>query len=446
MISLNSFTFLGFLLSVASLCYLTFPRFKKYRTYIVLFVSVAFIAVNSTQTLALFVIAVASVFVMAQKIQSTNMRTKKSRLLLLFGIASVIAIWLIEKLIKKETSLGLSFVSLWLVSYLIEVYWGRAQASHKLIDFAEMSTQFSYISAGPVPGVLEQQKNQREFLISDEILREAVIRIFWGLAKKSLADLILSGVLQSEVWLAKDGLVGAWIFEIFRGAWLYSDMSGYADLAIGVGLIFGYRLPENFRLPFLSYRISDYWKRWHASITHWFFQYVYMPVTLQMRFLTFRGRNNKLPASIGVFTTFLLIGLWHSLSTSQFVWAVLISLFFILDSSILKFNFKSRAGILSAWVFTQYAMAIGRMFSLEKNLASALATLERLHNPNAFYLNTQLGYWMLMSFLSVIIPHFIDSRVISKIQKREWFIWLTLSFAFILLFMNSHNAFYYEGI
>lgn len=201
--------------------------------------------------------------------------------------------------------LGISFFSFQSMSYTFDVARGRVPAQRNPLHLAAYLLMFPHLIAGPIVRyrTVASQVARRDVTLDD--FAEGTIRFVHGLAKKVIVADTIAGVADAAYSLPPGGVTfaGAWIGSIAFALQLYFDFSGYSDMAIGLGRMFGFRLPENFVRPHSAVSITDFWQRWHITLSSWFRDYLYTPI---------RGDgSNKLRLYGGLFLTFVLIGLWH---------------------------------------------------------------------------------------------------------------------------------------
>lgn len=219
---------------------------------------------------------------------------------------------------------GISFYTFQTLSYTIDVYKGRISASEDIISFATFVSFFPQLVAGPIERashLLPQFKKTRNF--DHSIAVEGLRQILWGLFKKMViadncahfANLIFN---NSENFSGSTVLLGA-VFFSFQ---IYGDFSGYSDIAIGASKLFGIKLMSNFTYPYFSRNISEFWRRWHISLTTWFRDYVYIPLGGN------RGSTGKTVRNI--FVVFFVSGLWHGANWTFVFWGLMHAGFFLL--------------------------------------------------------------------------------------------------------------------
>lgn len=212
--------------------------------------------------------------------------------------------------------IGISFYTFQVLSYVIDVYRKTVPAQKSMVNLGMYVTLFPQLIAGPIvryETVAEEIENRKENF--NEVV-EGLKRFFIGLGKKVLianqmaliADTIYGGDLEAT------GTLTLWLAAISYTLQIYFDFSGYSDMAIGLGRMFGFHFLENFNYPYIAKSITDFWRRWHISLSTWFRDYVYIPLG--------GNRVNKLKWLRNILVVWLLTGLWHGASWNFILWGV----------------------------------------------------------------------------------------------------------------------------
>jgi alginate O-acetyltransferase complex protein AlgI len=218
---------------------------------------------------------------------------------------------------------GISFYVFMAIAYIVDVYRGRVRAELDPITFFAFGTFFPQLLAGPIgraADLLPQYSGVRSF--NDEDARDALRQIMWGLLKKMvIADNIASVVDKSWANLPSGGGLTLLAVAMLYSIQIYCDFSGYSDIAIGVARLFGIRLMLNFHYPYFATNVSDFWRRWHISLSSWFRDYVYIPLGGSRR----SGRRRY----ANIIATFTLTGLWHGAGWTFILWGLLHGLYYL---------------------------------------------------------------------------------------------------------------------
>lgn len=221
--------------------------------------------------------------------------------------------------------IGISFYTFQTMSYTIDVYRGDAKAQRNIISFGAYVALFPQLVAGPIvrySTIAEQLNHRRE---NSELFADGVQRFVTGLGKKVLLANSI-GAVWTELSALPSGelsVLGAWIGAIAYTFQIYFDFSGYSDMAIGLGKMFGFQFLENFRYPYISKSVTEFWRRWHISLGTWFREYLYIPL----------GGNRKgLPRQIlNIAIVWLCTGIWHGASWNFIVWGVYYGILLMLE-------------------------------------------------------------------------------------------------------------------
>lgn len=227
--------------------------------------------------------------------------------------------------IKVIMPIGISFYTFQAMSYLIDVYRGECKAQKDIYKLALYICLFPQLIAGPIVKYhdVAEQIDSRE--VSFEKVDIGVKRFIIGLAKKMLIANTMGAIADKIFVQAPDTFTPlvAWIGSFAYTIQLFYDFSGYSDMAIGLGLIFGFRFMENFNYPYISKSITEFWRRWHISLSTWFKQYLYIPL----------GGNkiSKNRTYINLAIVFLLTGVWHGASWNFIFWGLWNGFFIILE-------------------------------------------------------------------------------------------------------------------
>ena len=253
-----------------------------------------------------------------------------------------------------ELPIGISFYTFQAMSYVIDVYRRDAQAERSPINLGAYVTLFPQLVAGPIIRYKEIAAQLRERTHSAERAASGVRRFAVGLAKKCIlanaageiwSDFCTSFSIGAEqstlgVWCA----LGAFCFQI------YFDFSGYSDMAIGLGRLFGFEFPENFNYPYISKSITDFWRRWHITLSVWFREYVYIPLG--------GNRRGRARMYLNLLAVWSLTGLWHGAAVNFLLWGLYYFLLLSLEKAFLLKYLKHAPAILSR-LYSLFFIAIG---------------------------------------------------------------------------------------
>jgi len=219
--------------------------------------------------------------------------------------------------------LGISFFTFQAISYLVDVYRQDAPAQRRLSDVALYISLFPQLIAGPIVryASIEKQLAKRSFDLENFVA--GARRFIIGLAKKVLIANVLGETADNIFGLESPAATTAWLGVACYTLQIYFDFSGYSDMAIGLGRMFGFRFDENFKYPYIATSIRDFWRRWHISLSSWFRDYVYIPLG--------GSRGGQARTAMNLIIVFVLCGLWHGASWSFVVWGLFHGIFLSLE-------------------------------------------------------------------------------------------------------------------
>jgi alginate O-acetyltransferase complex protein AlgI len=221
--------------------------------------------------------------------------------------------------------LGVSFFTFQSISYLIDIYREESHSESRLFNFALFKTLFPQLIAGPIVRYTELARQLTERRIDTASFGAGVERFIIGLAQKVLvADILAASVDRIfAVPGAELSFTVSWAGVLLFMLQIYFDFSGYSNMAIGLSLMLGFRIPENFNFPYAALSIRDFWRRWHMTLSRWFRDYLYIPL----------GGNQRgfVRTGINLFAVFFLCGLWHGANWTFVVWGLYHGLFLTLE-------------------------------------------------------------------------------------------------------------------
>lgn len=461
---------------------------RRLQHVFLLFSSYFFFYFASTSMISLLIVTTVLDFYIAKKIYTTYDKRKKKLLLLVsisanlgilgffkyadFGIQQINALTNSMGIAEIEPlgiilPVGISFYTFQTLSYTVDVYRGKLKPSESLKEFALFVSFFPQLVAGPIlraSQFLPQLRDKmasgtktsvRQIVITGPNLRFGITLIVLGLFKKMFfADNI--SPLVSQIF---DQTLGTDTFSILLGTiaygiQIYCDFSGYSDIAIGMAVILGFSIPLNFNKPYFASSPSDFWKRWHISLSSWLRDYLYIPM----------GGSRK--SSIRTYGNLILVmvlgGLWHGASWNFAVWGLLHGMYLAIPKLISEkfpvignsFFFKSRLGKVLAILITQYFVFLAwipfrihdvnyMFYAMSKFIFWDFATEKIIYlisiNPFAI---TLIAIFIVLHFVSYRIGNLPD--VLTKISFEKWLIVLGVVISFIVYGYNgSTNDYIY---
>ncbi|MDX2277592.1 MAG: MBOAT family protein [Hyphomonadaceae bacterium] len=271
---------------------------------------------------------------------------------------------------EVELPLGISFFTFHCMSYLIDIYRGQFSANRKFSEMALYIALFPQLIAGPIVRykTIARQLSKRRHTIGRASIGMRIFII--GLAQKILiADEVAR--IADAVFNANgaQSLADSWLGTLAYTLQIYFDFAGYSNMAIGLGFIFGFALPRNFNLPYTSRSITEFWRRWHMSLSAWFRDYLYIPLG--------GNRLGPLKTYRNLLIVFLLCGLWHGASWAFVVWGLYHGFFLVLERIGLGRLLKAVPLVLS-WAWTLLVVMVGWVFFRADTLSDAMLMLQSM--------------------------------------------------------------------
>lgn len=340
--------------------------------------------------------------------------------------------------------IGISFFTFQSMSYTIDLYRGNIKVQKNFIDFGAFVTMFPQIVAGPIVLYEDVEKQLKSRTVSVQALSDGVSRFICGLAKKVL---IANGI--GELWTSVKAAdfsalpaLDAWLGILAFTLQIYFDFSGYSDMAIGLGKMIGFDFPENFRYPYMSTSITDFWRRWHMTLGGWFRSYVYIPLG--------GNRKGRIKTIRNLLIVWFLTGLWHGAGVNFIMWGLYYGVILILEKFVygryleklpnpIK-RFYSLIIVIFGWVLFELDSAgsiagfIGSMFGSSGAFTGA-DTRRYIHNylfvfaaavigctdvPEKIYLHFNKKYPKTSGAISVVLQALVFAAVIAYLVNSSY--------------------------
>ena len=292
--------------------------------------------------------------------------------------------------------IGISFYTFQALSYVIDVYRRDARVQKNIAAFGTYVTLFPQLIAGPIVRYADVDDQLRERTHSLTLFASGCRTFICGLAKKILLANAAGAMWNSLSAAAEPDALGAWLAIVFYTFQIYFDFSGYSDMAIGFGKMFGFSFRENFYYPYVSESITEFWRRWHISLSTWFREYVYIPL----------GGNRK---GVGrtyfnLFCVWLLTGLWHGASWNFVLWGLYYFALLVIEKTFLL-RLLERAPKFLRHIYSMAAVIFGWLLFVIEDVSSIGAYLSRMFGGTGVFA-TQITVYELVRnlvFLAILI-------------------------------------------
>lgn len=291
-------------------------------------------------------------------------------------------------LLKIALPIGISFYTFQIASYEIDVYRGDVAAQHNFIDFAAYVAMFPQLIAGPIVRYRDIAPQLKERTHSLEAAASGASRFAVGLGKKVLVANVLAQLVSAYKASAEQTVLYAWLYAIAFTLQIYFDFSGYSDMAIGLGRIFGFSFPENFRYPYIAKSITEFWRRWHMSLGTWFRDYLYIPLG--------GSRCSRIRHIFNILVVWMATGFWHGAAWNFVFWGLFYAVLLMAEKFFLLPALKK--GRVLPHVYVLLAVTLGFVLFDAASLKDALHQLGTLFGAGtASGLGTEALY-MLRSY------------------------------------------------
>ena len=307
--------------------------------------------------------------------------------------------------------IGISFYTFQIMSYIIDVYRDKNNCQKNFFTMLLYVTFFPQLIAGPIVKYHDINKQIDERKVTIDGVACGIRRFIIGLSKKLvLAD--TAAMVVDSIFLINPGEISgycAWLGAILYIFQIYFDFSGYSDMAIGLAKMFGFDLLENFNYPYISKSITEFWRRWHISLSTWFREYLYIPLG--------GNRKGRFRTYINLFIVFLATGIWHGANFTFLVWGIYNGVLIVLERCKI-INIKNR---VFSHIYTIFAVIIGFVIFRADSLKYAISFIVRMFTPKAFLSGgTDALKFMTPYFIFILICSIIACiPVLSKIKQLK---------------------------
>ncbi len=458
----SSLTFLFYFLPLTAVCYYILP-FRLWRNLILLVASLLFYSWGEPKLIFLLVFEVLFDYVMTLLMD----RSKKGRKLLMILTVEIDILLLVcykytnffvtllndvfhTSIETLEISLpvGISFYTFQMISYVVDVYRKKAKVQKNPLNLLLYVSMFPQLIAGPIVRyeTIEEEIEKRKE--SFEKFANGLRRFILGLGKKIIfanSFAVVSDHIFREVPMNEYTSTLCWLGAISYTLQIYFDFSGYSDMAIGLGSMFGFTYPENFNYPYIASSITDFWRRWHVSLGSWFRDYVYIPLG--------GNRVAKWRWFLNIFIVWLLTGFWHGASYNFILWGLYFGVILVIEKlfllKVLKRayvlrNIYSLLLIVIGWVIfncssiEQIRLFLSAMFS-----GIPRFSIEMMNELNYAYLIIYyLAGIILCTPLLKIVFDWMNKNVVTGIVYDALLVGI-LAVCVMFLINNSYNPFLY---
>ena len=321
-----------------------------------------------------------------------------------------LALFMDVKVLKIVLPIGISFYTFQIMSYIFDVYYGNVKAQKNILHLALYIMMFPQLVAGPIVRYNTVEYEIRERIETKEMFSEGISRFIVGLSKKVMIADYLGGIAD-KVFVSAEceniTMVTAWIGALAFTLEIYYDFSGYSDMAIGLGKCFGFHFEENFNYPYMAKSISEFWRRWHISLTKWFTDYVYIPLG--------GNRVSNKRHILNLFIVWLLTGIWHGAEWTFILWGLL---YFVIQLIEKKTEFPKKLPAIIGYIYTMFVVVICWVIFKAKDMGAAVQYLGYMFNPRNTFIDS-VGVRYVKSAFVVCVVAYIGSFPVFPLIKEK---------------------------
>ena len=308
-------------------------------------------------------------------------------------------------LLKLALPIGISFYTFQFISYVVDVYRGKVKAQKSFLKIATYVSLFPQLIAGPIVRYETIEKELDSRTSNFENFAYGVRRFVIGLGKKVLIANMLGELCDVFSTTNEKSILFYWIFAISYSLQIYFDFSAYSDMAIGLGRMFGFHFLENFNYPYISKSITEFWRRWHMSLSSWFRDYVYIPLGGNRKGTIILVRN--------IFIVWALTGIWHGANWTFVIWGLMYGIMLIIEKLFLTKHLEKMPSILQR-IYVLFTVMISFIIFNANSIGEAWNNIIGLFGANGESLINASTVYYLKSYLVVLVIAIIGSTPLLK--------------------------------
>ncbi len=463
----SSTTFIFMFLTLLLILY--FPiKNTKYRNIILLIFSLIFYSWGEPKYIFLMLITVLIAYVFGLLIDKYRNDKKKSKLFLVISVILILlnlfifkyldfSIGIINSVFKTNIGLtklvlpiGISFYTFQILSYVIDLYWGKVGVQKNYFRLLLYVSFFPQLIAGPIVRyeTVEKEISDRKTTLDGFI--SGFKRFIWGLAKKVIVANNVA-IFCDYVYnnYSSYGSNILWVAAVCYTLQIYFDFSGYSDMAIGLGKMFGFNFLENFNYPYIATSINDFWRRWHISLSTFFRDYVYIPLG--------GNRVSKIKFIRNIFIVWLLTGIWHGASYNFILWGLYYAILLLIEKMVTGKYIEKLPKVLKI-LYSLFFITLGWVIFRVENINNLILVIKKmfsfnntsfvtLFNNNAMLISI-VPYIILGIFLSLPIDKWFKEKVdksnsVILTLIEDLILGVLFGISIMFLVSNSYNPFIY---
>ena len=428
---------------------------KKLKNYVLLLASLFFYSWGGVSYLKILIVSIIINYIFGILIDDVRSNIKLRKIFLRLGIILNLALLFyykyydftienINEIFNTNYSIknivlpiGISFFTFQGMSYIIDIYRNDGKVNKNPFSVALYISLFPQLVAGPIikyKTIDDQIRNRKESL---EFFSYGINRFVIGLAKKVIIADILAGMADNIFNLYYSGIdmPTAWIGAICYTFQIYYDFSGYSDMAIGLGYMFGFEFMENFNYPYISKSITEFWRRWHISLSTWFKEYLYIPL----------GGNRRGNIYFNLFVVFLVTGIWHGAAWTFILWGLWHGFFILIERAIRNKEWYINVPRTIKYIVTMLIVILGWVLFRADNLEQAIGFIKTMFGFSkaiditfeySYFINKKLVFWIVISILGAVPFANNNLKKYKKSKNFEVLSTIIISLLFIIYYIN----------
>ncbi len=435
----SSITFIYYFLPILLLIYFIIP--SKYKNLVLLFFSLLFYFLGEPKYIIVLILSCVINYTFSKLIEKKNKRKLFLILAVIYNVGQLLIFKYTDFFIDNINNIfnvnipfmyivmpiGISFFTFQALGYVIDVYNKKHEPAKSLIEFMTYVCLFPQLVAGPIVRYSDIQKEMTDRTTTCDKFSEGIKRFVIGLSKKVLLANVLGEFIKSCV---EETLLSSWLKPIAFTLQIYFDFSGYSDMAIGLGLMFGFKFLENFNYPLIANSITDFWRRWHISLSSWFRDYIYIPLG--------GNRVSKIKWIRNIFVVWFLTGFWHGASWNFIMWGLYFGVILVIEKLFLK-KYIDKTKVLK-YIYTEVIVIVSFLIFNTETIGEIIHSLK-----NMFFINdipligTETLYYfrsnIVLFIISIISATPLLKNIIGRLKntKAKYIINILEPITYILL-------------
>ena len=420
----SSILFIYYFLPLLLIVYFLMP--SKYKNLVLLIFSLLFYFLGEPKYIIILLLSCIINYILGKQIEKSKYPKVYLIISLIYNIGQLLVFKYTDFFINNVNNIfginipylyivmpiGISFFTFQIIAYIIDVYNKKHKSAKNIINFMTYVCLFPQLVAGPIVRYIDIEKELNERKTNFECFSNGIKRFTIGLSKKVLLANVLGEFAKV---LVTETVLSSWLKPIAYTLQIYFDFSGYSDMAIGLGLMFGFKFLENFNYPLIASSITDFWRRWHISLSSWFRDYVYIPLG--------GNRVSKLKWIRNLFVVWFLTGFWHGANWNFIIWGLYFGIILVIEKLFIgKYIEKTK---VFKYIYSILIIVISFLIFNSNTTNEILKSLGNMFNLNNIDLANKETIYHLKNYLVLLIVAIISStpllkNIISKIKNTKY--------------------------